>query len=165
MVISIRQWLPDDDLATLVEVDRAAGELFAAYGLDLPPDDPAALLSEVAAVLVAEVESAVVGFAALDEADALGYLAELAVLPAFGRRGVGSALLSAACSWAVRRGFPAITLTTFTDVPWNAPWYLARGFGPFPADRWGPRLRELWQSQVQAGILVAPRLAMIRELG
>ena len=27
-----------------------------------------------------------------------------------------------------RRGFAEITLTTYADVPWNAPFYAARGF-------------------------------------
>ena len=37
-------------------------------------------------------------------------------------------LLDAACAWARDNGYRAITLTTYADVAWNAPFYSARGF-------------------------------------
>lgn len=39
------------------------------------------------------------------------------------RQGLGTALLEAVCSWAKARGFPAVTLSTFRDVPSDGPFY------------------------------------------
>jgi hypothetical protein len=32
------------------------------------------------------------------------------------------------CDWAGANGYPAVTLTTFRDVPWNGPFYARLGF-------------------------------------
>jgi hypothetical protein len=50
------------------------------------------------------------------------------------------------------------------EVPWNAPWYAARGFTELPAESWGPGLRAVWAAEQAAGIIVAPRVVMIRPL-
>lgn len=156
----IRRWRPSEDLARLVEVSRAADQLFADFGLELPPDDPTEELSRAEHVLVAD-RSPVVGFAVVNTVDGLAHLASLAVHPEFGRRGIGGQLLAEACAVTA---LPAITLTTFVAVPWNAPWYAARGFDILPTDQWGPQLRQMWAAERQAGIVVAPRTAMIRRL-
>ena len=44
------------------------------------------------------------------------------------RRGIGAALLDHVGRWAVSRGLDALTLTTFRDIPWNAPYYHRLGF-------------------------------------
>jgi GNAT superfamily N-acetyltransferase len=69
-----------------------------------------------------------VGFAIVVFLGGLPHLDELDVLPEHGRRGIGSRLLDAACRWAADAGHRAITLSTFRDVPWNAPFYARRGF-------------------------------------
>lgn len=68
------------------------------------------------------------------------YIREVSVDPAFGRRGRGPALMAAAEAEARARGWPALWLTTFRDVPWNAPWYARLGFEPAPEDEtlWPP---------------------------
>lgn len=159
----IRAWRPADDLARLVEVSRAADEMFVAAGLTLPPDDPTDELLRAEHVLVAE-DGAVVGFAWVNTVDGLAHLGGLGVHPRHGRRGIGGRLFGAACELATSLGRPAITLTTFVGVPWNAPWYAARGCTVLPADRWGPQLRQVWAAEEAAGIVVAPRIAMIRVL-
>jgi len=71
-----------------------------------------------------------VGFIWLDTepgGDAIG-VAEIDVLPAHGRRGVGAALLEHACAWAREAGYRRVDLGTLADVPWNAPFYARHGF-------------------------------------
>jgi GNAT superfamily N-acetyltransferase len=160
--IVVRRWRPDVDLARLVEVSMAADVMFADFGLSLPPDDPTAELRRAEHVLVAG--SPAVGFAEINTVDSRAHLAGLAVHPAHGRRGIGSRLLAAACDVATEAGHTEMTLTTFADVPWNARWYAARGFAELPADAWGPGLRAVWAAEQAAGIIVAPRVAMIRSL-
>lgn len=70
----------------------------------------------------------VAGFAVAIELGGCAHLDELDVLPAHGRMGLGSGLLAAVCAWARQAGYSAVTLSTFRDVPWNAPFYERRGF-------------------------------------
>lgn len=159
MFAVIRRWRTDD-LDRLVVVSQASDQLFADVGLDLPPDDPTDELLSAEHVLVADVPP-VAGFAVINTVDGNAHLASLAVHPEFGRRGLGSQLLEAACS---ATDLPAITLTTFVDVPWNKRWYEARGFEVLAEEEWGPQLRAVWTAEGEAGIQVAPRTAMIRHL-
>jgi 4-diphosphocytidyl-2-C-methyl-D-erythritol kinase len=46
-------------------------------------------------------------------ADDLPHLEEADVAPSHGRRGLGTALVCAACDWATVSGYAALTLTTF----------------------------------------------------
>lgn len=140
----------------------AAQALFAEAGVDLPEDDPEATLRHAAVVLAAGRPP--VGFAALTIVDGGVHLEELAVDPAFGRRGVGSALLEGVCEYARERGSAAVTLTTFRDVAFNGPFYSSRGWVEWPREEWGPQMREQWAAEEAAGIVVAPRLAMRREV-
>lgn len=56
------------------------------------------------------------------------HLEQLSVSPAFAQRGLGRALTEAAKRHAGERGHSRITLRTFADVPWNAPFYATVGF-------------------------------------
>ena len=69
------------------------------------------------------------------------HLAELDVLPAHGRRGVGTALVRAVDEWARSGHFTEITLTTYRDVPWNAPFYAGLGFDVVPESEWDAETR------------------------
>lgn len=94
---------------------------------------PAATPAEVRAahagfLLVYEMDGAVVGFAHVLELDAVAHLEQLSVAPAHGRRGYGRHLLNAAVDEARYRGHRRITLRTYADVPWNAPFYRRCGF-------------------------------------
>ena len=148
--------------AELARASAAAQELFAAVGVDLPEDDPESTLRHAEAVLAAGRPP--VGFAALTLVDGGVHLEELAVDPAFGRRGVGSALLEGVCEHARQRGSAAVTLTTFRDVPFNGPFYASRGWVEWPRKEWGAQMRAQWDAEEAAGIVVAPRIAMRREL-
>src|SRR5205807_1162414 len=116
----IRLWDPIVDLPRLVEVTTAADALFAEHGLALPPDNPTNELLDADHVLVANAPHPV-GFAFLNKLDGHAHLGGLAVHPDYGRRGIGTALLRRSRVWAEEQGYRAITLTTFADVPWNAP--------------------------------------------
>ena len=68
------------------------------------------------------------GFCATDEMDDEAYLAELAVEVDHQGHGLGRRLVNTACDWARQAGFTSILLSTFRDVPWNAPYYARQGF-------------------------------------
>jgi hypothetical protein len=74
-------------------------------------------------------------------------------------------LLAAACEWAHVAGYSAITLTTYRDVAWNAPFYSRRGFVELAADDLAPELAAIRERERAAGLdEVGPRVAMRRKL-
>ncbi|SDO21576.1 GNAT family N-acetyltransferase [Geodermatophilus sp. DSM 45219] len=132
-----------DDLRALPAVEDAADELFRSLGvLDLPP---AASRAEAWRVLV--VGRPVAGFAVLERVDGDVHLEQLSVHPSAMRRGSGTALLTAAVDLARSAGARRVTLLTYADVPWNAPFYARRGWAV--TDDLGPSLRELVASEVE----------------
>jgi GNAT superfamily N-acetyltransferase len=151
-----------DEHALLAEIDQRADTLFRVAGLDLPPIPfPLDTMHEARAILVAGRPP--VGFVQVDEVDGLAHVAELAVLPSHMRRGLGSALLEAACAWAIGAGYPAITVSTFADVDWNAPFYRARGF--VVLSQLTPELTELRAWEHDVGLdQVGRRVVLRREL-
>lgn len=74
----------------------------------------------------------VVGFAHVvlleDGLDVRAHLEQVSVLPAHGRRGTGAALVRAAAEEARWDGHDELTLCTYRDLPWNAPFYAGLGF-------------------------------------
>ncbi|WP_310741152.1 GNAT family N-acetyltransferase [Microbispora sp. H10670] len=160
----IRQAEPAD-LAALPEIERAADGMFAPLGIVFPPgttvveecDDPAR-------VIVAGRPP--VGFALLGVVDGLTHLEQIAVHPGHANQGIGTRLLKAvsATAAAPQTRNRAVTLTTFRDVPWNAPWYARRGFRVIQPSEWGPELSALVEHERALGIEVAPRVVMRKDL-
>jgi len=110
-----------------VALEAASDTLFDAIGFDLVPG-PATEAAMSAALAVLVAGDPPVGFARLEELDGLAHLEQLSVEPAHGRQGIGRALVEGACDWARELGYGAMTLVTFADVPWNAPFYASAGF-------------------------------------
>ena len=118
------------------DIEWAAGTLFIDVGLaDVAAHEPESVeaLAEYANdgrawVITAAADDVPVGYAIVDIVDGLAHLEQLSVLPNRGRKGLGAALLAHVCDWAASQRFDAVTLTTFTDIPWNAPFYAKHGF-------------------------------------
>lgn len=62
------------------------------------------------------------------EAAGVAHLEQLSVLPGYGRRGYGRRLIEAAKDESRRHGYRRMTLRTYADVPWDAPFYSRAGF-------------------------------------
>lgn len=99
---------------------------------------------------------------ALSGADA--HLAQIDIDPVWQGRGAGSTLLAGAAAWARARGARRLTLTTFRDVPWNAPFYARRGFSPLPATLQSEATRAELAREAAKGYGPETRLAMARAL-
>ncbi len=134
------------ELAGLVAVEDAADQLFAAYGIVFPASSDIDQVADPDDVLVVGRPAA--GFAYVGEVDDGLHLHQLAVHPDHGRQGLGTALLSAVLA---RAGGRAVTLTTFRHIPWNEPWYRARGFAEVTDP--GPELRHLVEGEAWLGEL------------
>ena len=127
---------------------------------------PAALLHDalVADLLwvALDIEDVPVGFAlAFDHGDEL-HLQEMDVHPDHGRRGLGAALVHHVLAEARRRGLRAVTLTTFADLPWNAPFYRRLGFEVLADAALTPGLRTILAGEAAKGL--QQRVAMSRRL-
>jgi GNAT superfamily N-acetyltransferase len=75
-----------------------------------------------------------IGFAHVRDLESHAHLDQLSVHPDHGRRGVGAALLEAAAERATLKGHGSLTLTTYADIAWNAPFYARHGFVEVAAD-------------------------------
>ncbi len=99
-----------------------------------------------------------VGFALASIFGRSVHLEELDVLPAHGRKGVGSALIEAVEESALNSGCVEITLTTFRDVPWNAPFYVRVGFEVIPEHELGTELVRRLSDEAALGLERSRRL-------
>lgn len=105
-----------------------------------------------------------VGFALVSPVDDGAHLDELDVLPEHGRRGLGSALVETVVAWAGRQGYGAVTLTTFRDIPWNAPLYERLGFRIIGETELGPGLARIIRKERDGRFRADLRVAMRREI-
>lgn len=161
-----------EHLPFLPAIERDAGRLFIGYGL---PDSVFADATSAEELQEAQEDGLLwvavgpervpVGFALVDVVDGAAHLEEIDVHPDHGRRGIGVSLVRTVCDWAREAGYPAVTLTTFRDVPWNAPFYASLGFVAIPADRLGPVLSELLREEAERGLEPEKRVVMRRVLG
>lgn len=156
------------DLPLLNPIEARAAARFRDHGLafaaDLPLQSSGALQAAQAEgrLLVATDDADVaVGFAVLALLDAGdGHLVELDVDPDHNGKGLGRALIAAAADWARSHGRARLTLTTFREVPFNAPFYGRVGFVEIPTAELTAALRTLREAERAHGVEQAPRLAM-----
>ena len=163
-----------DDIADVQAVEVAAGERFRS--IDEPriaacadhPAMPAGTLGEfvdAGSAWVATEGGEVVGFLVARVVDGCAHIEEVAVAPEHGGRGHATALLDAAAEWARSSGRPAVTLTTFRDVPWNRPIYERRGFRVLAEGELSDELRALQaEEDREYGLPVELRVVMRHDL-
>jgi len=159
------------DVPSLPEIERVAGLLFKTHPADLGiPDEvydrPNSIETFEAAQKAGRLWVACgparepIGFALVVDIAGFAHLDELDVLPSYGRQGVGSALLATVCNWASTAGYPAVTLRTFRDVPWNAPFYHRRGFQVVERGALSAEHIQLEASERQRGLRTDLRVTM-----
>ncbi|MFF7359288.1 GNAT family N-acetyltransferase [Streptomyces sp. NPDC008125] len=162
------------DLRRLQDIERAAGEPFRALGMaDVADDEPPALeLLEsyraagrcwVAARPHGPADERPVGYLIADPVDGAAHIEQVSVDPSAARLGIGRALIDHVAVWAEGQGLTALTLTTFSDVPWNAPYYARIGFTVLREDQLTEGLRRIRAEEVGNGLDRRPRVCMRRE--
>lgn len=154
----------------------AAGALFADVGMAYVSEDPPLSIEEleryrsrgmawVAADGLAERPAErPVAYLLADLVDGNAHIEQVSVHSGWGRQGIGRALIDHLEEWAAGQGLPAVTLTTFADVPWNGPYYRRCGFRPMAEAELGPELAALRATERARGLDRHPRLAMVKTL-
>lgn len=157
------------DLPLLREIERAAGEAFRAAGMPEIADDEPPALEVLAgyqragrAWVVDGDEGTPVAYLIADVVDGNLHVEQVSVHPDSAGRGLGRALIEHAAGYAKDHGLPALTLTTFAEVPWNAPYYARLGFAVLDAGELGPGLREIRRREAAHGLDRWPRVCMRR---
>ena len=132
-------WIVDDDV-----LDEAQHRHFAAVGWSW----------------VAEVAGTPVGFICAEHVGDEVHVWEIAVDEAHQQQGLGTRLMGRVETAARDAGASAVTLTTFSDVAWNGPFYASLGYEVIDPEAYGVRLRRILELEVRAGIPGDRRCAM-----
>jgi ribosomal protein S18 acetylase RimI-like enzyme len=122
-----------EEIETIRALERASAQRFVGLMDALAADEPspaAVLAARIAdgGLDVAVEDQAIAGFVMFRPVEDRLYIEQIDVLPAFAGRRIGAALLDAAAERARTAGLAGLSLSTFRDVPWNAPYYRRLGF-------------------------------------
>lgn len=160
-----------NDLPVLQDIERAAGRCFRDIGMPEIAEDEPLPLDELAryhdaglAWVAASESDAPVAYLIADRVDGNLHVEQVSVHPDSARRGVGRSLLDHLAAHATGEGAHALTLTTFTEVPWNAPYYAHCGFRLMNDSELTPGLRKIREREAAHGLDRWPRACMSRAL-
>lgn len=160
-----------DDLPALIDIEREAGSLFRALDMAAIADDDPGSEAELAvyqsdgrAWVSVDDADRPVAYLVAEVVDGHAHVEQVSVRPSHARRGLGSALIETLAEWAAARGLPALTLTTFAAVPWNAPYYERLRFRVLADAEIGAGLRAIRRAEAARGLDAWPRVAMVRPL-
>ncbi|MCI3935367.1 GNAT family N-acetyltransferase [Streptomyces sp. AN091965] len=158
-----------NEFPLLQDIERAAGRSFRDVGMPEIADDEPPTSDELAryqragrAWVAADDADRPVAYLLADHVDGDLHIEQVSVHPDHARRGVGRALIEHLAGTARAGGFPALTLTTFAEVPWNAPYYARCGFETVDEAAIGPQLRAVRRNEAAHGLDRWPRVCMRR---
>ncbi|MEQ5205046.1 GNAT family N-acetyltransferase, partial [Providencia rettgeri] len=75
-------------------------------------------------------------------------------------QGLGKRLIQQVIEFAQSQQIGQVTLTTFRDIPWNAPYYQRLGFSIMEEAQLTRELQDILQHEVDAGFQSIDRCAM-----
>ena len=156
------------DVPRLPMLEQSAGELFrtapglayVADGENHSVDRYRTLVADGWSWVVRDADGSLCGFLCAEQIGDTLHIWETGVRRDRQRAGIGRRMLRTAIRAARRQGIVAVTLTTFRDVAWNAPFYAALGFRELPPAGMPPHLEAILDREAQAGLPPARRCAM-----
>lgn len=161
----------ESDLPVMQDIERAAGKPFADIGMTaVAEDDPPPLetLREFQqagrAWVYPDEADRPIGYLILGIVDGDAHIDQVSVDPDHAGNRIGKRLIDHAALWAKAQGLPAITLTTFTGVAWNGPYYERLGFRYLSVEEETHGLREIRAVEAANGLDQWPRACMRAEL-
>ncbi|MGW5053217.1 GNAT family N-acetyltransferase [Actinokineospora sp. NPDC004072] len=126
------------DFPRLQEIEVAAGQAFRDVGLpeiadhDPPSVEVLAHFTRQGRAWVHDRDGVAAAYLLAKILDGCAHIAQVTTDPTFRGHRLGQALIDHLQTWARSHSLPALTLTTFRDIPWNAPYYRRLGFVEIP---------------------------------
>ena len=157
------------DLGSLAAIEASGVETFKVYGRPLGDVSESAHEGHWAGHITAgllwvadEAGRGPIGFLAAERVDDGLYIAEVDVVMDRQRLGYGRRLMEAAIGRARRERMSSVTLTTFREIPWNAPFYERLGFRTLSVEETPAHLGETMAGENARGLhgRCAMRLAL-----
>lgn len=153
------------DVALLPAIERAAGQRFGDYPelawlaeADAIPAESHHGYVEKGLSWVALAHGHPVAFILAEVHPSSLFIVELSVHLDWQGKGIGRQLIARVAEQARTLGLASLTLTTFRDVPWNAPFYARLGFEEVTA--LAPELRRKREEEAEHGLAYGSRCAM-----
>ncbi|MFP2905367.1 GNAT family N-acetyltransferase [Pyxidicoccus sp. 3LFB2] len=155
------------ELPALPEVEQLAAEQFRQSSRPEAAELPVQSLEHLQALqreggvwVAVTKEGAVAAFTLCKPVDGAIFIVEADTHPAHARQGLAAALFGLIGQWAREEGYPALLLTTFRDIAWNAPYYERLGFRILRDDEQGPGLRAIRAQETEFGLPPESRVCM-----
>ncbi|HCT7896941.1 TPA: GNAT family N-acetyltransferase [Enterobacter cloacae] len=162
--ITVRPTRPGD-VTALPAIERAAGQRFRDYPElawlaegDVISAEQHLDYAERGLSWLAQANDQPVGFILAEMHVSSLFIVELSVHLDWQGKGIGRRLIACVADQARKRGLASLTLTTFRDVPWNAPFYARLGFEMMTTLT--PELREKREEETAHGLAYDARCAM-----
>lgn len=162
--ITVRPTRPGD-VTALPAIERAAGERFRDYPElawlaegEVISAEQHLDYAERGLSWLALANELPVGFILAETHVSSLFIVELSVHLDWQGKGIGRRLIACVADQARKRGLASLTLTTFRDVPWNAPFYARLGFEMITMLT--PELREKREEETAHGLAYDARCAM-----
>jgi GNAT superfamily N-acetyltransferase len=155
-----------DEIAVLRAIEQTAAQRFRdtafAWVADAEPGEAVQLMAAIISdsLLVAEMAGQPVAFLQAGMVDGTGYISEIDVLPDHAGHRLAARLIDAIEPWARDHALSRLTLSTFRDIPWNAPYYRRLGFSDL--DKLGPNLTIIRERHRAMGLRDEDRVFMWR---
>lgn len=159
------------EIKLLPQIENAADERYRRVGLARVIAMPPASLASLEAGrrdgrlwVAVSSRGRPVGFALMKLPGGTAWLDQLSVLDRWQGRGLGTALIECTAAAARRLGYRTLHLSTYRDVPWNAPYYARRGFRELPRADWPHAFRMQFMAENGQGHPPWRRTIMRRDL-
>lgn len=160
------------DIANLPDIERSAGQRFRQIpSLAWIADDRVISLAQHRQYAdsgmswLALADNHPVGFLLAEELGSSLFIAEVSLHQQWQGKGIGRRLIDYVAKQAREKGYTSLTLTTFRDVPWNAPLYARIGFEMLADETLPATLRQKREEEAAHGLAFASRCAMRLRLG
>ena len=134
---------------------------------DAPPMSLAFVERKSAAqelIVAVNAEGTCVGFVMFEPQPARIYIQELDVLTSHAGRRIGAALIEQVAQLARSRQIMQLVLSTYREVPWNAPYYRRLGFRDIDEAELDVALRARRDAHIARGLDESKRIFMRRDL-
>jgi GNAT superfamily N-acetyltransferase len=161
------------DAQSIREIEFEAGQRFLSVDMagiaDAPPMELEVVERKIDAreIIVAvdpSSDEAPIGFVMFEPQPARIYVQELDVLGTHAGRKIGAALIEQVAQLARERALKQLVLSTFREVPWNAPYYRRLGFADIDFAELDAALIERRDAHIARGLDESKRVFMRRDL-